>query len=180
MSNYLSVSEYAKLNGKDPGNIRRLLASNRIEGKKIGSQWVIHKDTKYPNDKRRKNGNYHNWRKRLNFNKQKELNTTLSKIIEELQTIYGNNLLQVILYGSYARGTHTNESDVDVALMLQETPSRLVTKKMIDCVSNYELECGKVLSFIDINYDKYNQLKDDLPFYKNIKKEGIVLWKTTT
>ena len=36
----------------------------------------------------------------------------------------------------------------------------------------------KVFSFIDIEKEKMEQWGDILPFYKNIQKEGIVLWKT--
>lgn len=47
---------------------------------------------------------------------------------------------------------------------------------MIECVSERELECDRVLSVVDIEMDKYDLWKDTLPFYKNIEKEGIVLW----
>ena len=50
---------------------------------------------------------------------------------------------------------------------------------MIECVSSHELECGKVLSVIDISAEKFDYWKDTLPFYKSIRKEGIVLWKAT-
>lgn len=178
MNNYLSVSEYAKLTMKDSGNIRRLLASGRLKGQKVGNQWIIPKNAKYPEDKRETNGEYKNWRKRVALNKNKDLMSTVTKMVSSLRTIYANSLLEVILYGSYARGTQTKESDVDIALILQERPSSEVTNSMIECVASYELESGKVLSVIDIDHKKYNQWKNSLPFYKNIQKEGIVLWKT--
>jgi len=177
MTNYLSVTEYAKLHSKDPGNIRRLLASNRLKGQKVGNQWIIQENAVYPLDKREKHGKYHNLRKRLVLNKQKELMKTISNMISSLQGIYGDLLKEIILYGSYARGTQTDESDVDIALMLNGKPSKKVNNAMIDCVASYELECGRVLSVIDIDYKKYKDNINILPFYKNIKKEGIVLWK---
>ena len=39
----------------------------------------------------------------------------LEQYTEILKKIYGKHLKTVILYGSYARGTNTSESDVDVA-----------------------------------------------------------------
>ena len=113
----------------------------------------------------------------MSLNKNKELMMTLSNLIPQLRSIYGDMLSEVILYGSYARGTQSDESDVDIAIFLTGTPSKIATNAMIDCVSLYELECGKVLSVIDIETRKYNQWKDTIPFYKNIQKEGIVLWK---
>ena len=102
---------------------------------------------------------------------------TLTVLTNDLYSIYGDLISQVILYGSYARGTQTEESDVDIAVILTEKPDRTLTNAMIKCVSNHEIACGKVLSVIDVDLEKYNQWKDTLPFYKNIRKEGIVLWQ---
>ena len=113
----------------------------------------------------------------MTLDEHRELMATITTMITSLQSIYGNLMHEVILYGSYARGTQTDESDVDIAILLLGQPSKETTDRMIDCVASHELECGKVLSVIDVNRDKYDQWKDILPFYRNISKEGIVLWK---
>jgi hypothetical protein len=64
MSDYYSVTEFAKLVRKDPGNIRRMLLKGDIPGEKIGKQWIIPKGTHYPDDRRVRLGEYRNWRKR--------------------------------------------------------------------------------------------------------------------
>ena len=176
MAEYLSVTEYAGRHGKDPGNVRKLLASGRLSGQKVGSQWIIAEDTPYPDDRRITSGKYRGWRKRILLNENKELMKFISDMIAELCSIYGGTLCKVILYGSYARGTQTAQSDVDIAILLSGKPQKDVTDAMINCVSSYELACGKVLSVIDIDSEKYDQWKDVLPFYKNIRKEGIILW----
>ena len=178
MAEYLSVTEYAGRHGKDPGNVRKLLASGRLSGQKVGHQWIIAEDTPYPDDRRITSGKYRGWRKRIALNENKELMKLLSDMIAELYSIYGDTLCKVILYGSYARGTQTAQSDVDIAILLSGKPQKDVTDAMINCVSSYELACGKVLSVIDIDSEKYDQWKDVLPFYKNIRKEGIILWPT--
>ena len=176
MAEYLSVTEYAKKTGKDPGNIRRMLASGRLQGEKIGNQWVIPEDSEYPTDKRESSGRYRNWRRRSVLAKNRDLFSSVNKMTGDLSEIYGENLAEIILYGSYARGTQTEESDLDIALILRRKPSHDETSQMLDCVSSYELECGKVLSVIDIDEKKYQQWQATLPFYKNIRKEGIPLW----
>ena len=82
----------------------------------------------------------------------------------------------MILYGSYARGEETEESDVDIALLIRGKADPEMTEKMLVCVSRSELACGKVLSVVDIDIKKYSEWSDTLPYYRNIKKEGIVLW----
>ena len=43
--------------------------------------------------------------------------------------------------------------------------------------SEMDLKYGKVFSIIDIEKEKIDKWGKVLPFYKNIQKEGIVLWK---
>ncbi len=47
---------------------------------------------------------------------------------------------------------------------------------MIDLTVDLELEYNKVLSVLLIDYDNYKEWKTVLPFYKNVQKDGIMLW----
>lgn len=174
----LSVSEYAIRYNKDPGNIRRLLASGRMEGTKVGHQWVIEENTPYPDDNRISTGEYRNWRKHIEFNSNSELADTVRKMNKELRSIYGKYLKKIVLYGSYARGDQSVDSDVDIAIILERGHSKDMHNNMIECVAYYELMCNKVLSVIDVDYHKYEEWKNVVPFYKNIDSEGVVLWKS--
>ena len=177
MSRSLSVTEYAHLTGKDPGNIRRMLITGRLEGTKIGNQWVIPSDAVYPEDRRIKNGNFVNWRKRQSRAETEAVIKRLTVMVEELKKIYGGTLREVMMYGSYARGTQTEDSDVDIALILKERPAEHMTDKMLECVAGSELETGKELSVVDIQESDYENWKTVLPFYSNLASEGIVLWR---
>ena len=120
MESYYTVAEYAKHLGKDPGNIRRMLISGRLEGSKLGNQWVIKAGTPYPEDKRVRSGKYYDWRKRTKFiSGNHSLQPMLEQLVVNLCKIYGDRLERVVLYGSYARGTQTAESDIDIALLLK-------------------------------------------------------------
>lgn len=179
MEGYYSVSEYARIMGKDPGNIRRNLINGKIRGEKIGKQWVIPKDATYPKDNRVKSGKYQDWRKLIQIRRNNpDLMKALIKMCGELGAVYGSMLERIILYGSYARGEETIESDVDIALILNGVQSEKIHDLMTDIVVDYELEQGVTLSVISIDKGQYQQWNSTLPFYKNISKEGIVLWKT--
>ena len=176
MTDYLSVSEYARLHGKDPGNIRRLLSAGRLQGQKVGKQWIIPCNAPYLKDRRASGSKCRRAKTHTVLKEHKELMNTINSMIDALKNIYGDLLYEVILYGSYARGTQTAKSDVDIAVMLFSKTPRNITDKMIDCVAGHELECGKVLSVIDVNCTAYSKWNDVLPFYRNIDIEGIVLW----
>lgn len=176
MTNYISVTEYAEKYKKDPGNIRRMLIEGRMQGFKIGKRWVIDENEPYPEDRRVKSGQYAGWRKRAAYYQAAAIRSQLAPLVNDLVDIYGESLESIILYGSYARGTQTEESDVDVALIVDEKSTHVHRSDMLDCVVKYELELDKVLSVVDIEAQKFHDLEDVLPYYINILKEGIVLW----
>ena len=108
---------------------------------------------------------------------QVTIELALEKMIPGLQAIYGDLIDSVILYGSTARGTRTDDSDVDVAILLHTGATREMREQMLDLIVDLELACGKVLSVLCIDYEKFTEWKDTLPFYKNIRKDGVVLWQ---
>ena len=178
MSDFYTVSQFANIYGKDPGNVRRLLINGQLKGEKVGNQWLIPKNTEYPTDKRIKTGAYRNWRKSTGFrSRHPELMRNLKSMCNNLQDAYGDTLTKVILYGSYARGQETSESDVDIALVLKEPQNNLQHEKMTDIVVDYELDLGVTLSVITIEQSEYLEWHTILPFYKNIDKEGLTIWK---
>ena len=82
---------------------------------------------------------------------------------------------RIILYGSVAKRTQTAESDVDIAVIVRRYTEDM-HDKMIDLTVDMELEYNKVLSVLLIDYDNFREWEDVLPFYKNMKKDGIMLW----
>lgn len=105
------------------------------------------------------------------------VDTALAQIVPGLRDIYGTLIDSVILYGSTARGTGTEDSDVDIAVLIRSGATKEMREQMLDLVVNLELACGKVLSVLCIDYEKYTEWKDTLPFYQNIQKDGVVLWQ---
>ena len=99
------------------------------------------------------------------------------QLIPEIVEIYGDLLVSVILYGSVARGTQTDESDIDIAVMLRNKENNEMKERMTDIIVDLELEYNKVLSILRIDYEKFKVWEDTMPFYKNMKKDGVILWQ---
>ena len=47
-----------------------------------------------------------------------EMKNLILQYVDSVQKIYGTHLKQVILYGSYARGDFTEDSDVDLMILV--------------------------------------------------------------
>ena len=95
------------------------------------------------------------------------------KIAENYEDVIDN----IVLYGSYVRGQETPDSDIDIAVILRLPQTDEQHQKMIDIVVDYELKLGVTLSVISIEKDNFNEWNSTLPFYKNLLKEGISIWK---
>lgn len=105
------------------------------------------------------------------------LRTITQKIVFEYQNVYGSNLVNVYLYGSYARGDYDEDSDIDLVAIVKGTREELQNqlKNIWDISSDLELEYEVIISPTVIPFDEFEQYKEDLPYYKNIEKEGVKL-----
>lgn len=100
-----------------------------------------------------------------------------TELVNGLKDIFNDRLISVILYGSVARGTDIDESDIDIAIILKDAKKQQGMEKLIDLMVDLDLKYDKVFSVIDIDYDEFIKWEEILPFYKNVKKDGMVLWK---
>lgn len=99
------------------------------------------------------------------------------ELINGLCGIFGSNILQIILYGSVARNEAMPESDIDVAIILKGRLTAEKREPFMTFAANLDMKYGRVFSIIDIEQSNMEKWGNILPFYRNIQKEGIVLWK---
>ncbi|MCK6604662.1 MAG: nucleotidyltransferase domain-containing protein [Ignavibacteriaceae bacterium] len=99
-----------------------------------------------------------------------------SEISSELQKVLGDKLKKIILYGSYARGDHSADSDIDILVVIDDSDVR----KYNDILSEIELSIlsryGFLISFIQEEQSFYDFHKNSLPFFRNVVEEGKVLY----
>lgn len=101
----------------------------------------------------------------------------LQELVDGILTIFDTRVIRIVLYGSYARGTNTPESDVDIALLLAGSLDKEMENRLSDLIVDLNLKYDKVFSVIDIDYSVFQKWEEIIPFYKNVNKEGVVLWK---
>lgn len=109
-----------------------------------------------------------------------KLQNVLEEYVKGLFKIIGKNMKQVILYGSYARGEQNEDgeiSDIDIMILvdLTEEEIKILEKKIIDYSYDLDLQYDVLLSPIIENIEVFNKRVNYMAFYKNIKKEGVLL-----
>ena len=98
-------------------------------------------------------------------------------LISGLREIFAQNVSQIILYGSVARREETAESDIDIAIILDVAQASAIRERFIEWNSEMDMKYNRVFSIVDIEKSQMDKWGNVLPFYKNIKEEGVVLWK---
>ena len=101
----------------------------------------------------------------------------LNEFIAFVKTHYGENLKNIIVYGSYARGDYHECSDIDL-MILVDMPEKKIKETentIYDGAFDLELKYGKVLSPVIKNQEFFEYWSDTLPFYQNVKQEGVIV-----
>lgn len=95
----------------------------------------------------------------------------------QVKRILGDKLTKVILYGSYARGDYSENSDVDIMVLttLTDDEIRGIKETIFNLAFDFQMEYGIDISVIVKNEEHFNHWLGALPFYDNVKKEGVVL-----
>ncbi len=100
----------------------------------------------------------------------------VEEVVELLKLHYGDRLLKVILYGSYARGDYHADSDIDFLVVLKDEFK--LTKELndlVDLMLDLSLRENIYLSVRPVS-DKQYQQKANWLFFENVQKDGLVVY----
>lgn len=94
--------------------------------------------------------------------------------------IFANKLSSIILYGSYARNDYSNESDIDIMLLIDVPADKLKAfndeiAKLAGRLSLESEECVTV-SIVMQDTETFEKYKAILPYFRNISDEGVVVY----
>lgn len=101
----------------------------------------------------------------------------IMKFSQQVKKILGNKLDKVILYGSYARGDYNEYSDVDIMVLTTLTDKEIekIEPILFDLAFDFQMDYGIDISVVVKNKEQFEYWLGALPFYNNVKKEGVVL-----
>ncbi len=94
---------------------------------------------------------------------------------QSLETLLGERLVRIALFGSRARGDYGNESDIDIAVLVRGLTSDL-KDQILDKVAQIEFEYLSPLSVLVLSEDEFNHLKGrERRIALDIETEGVSL-----
>lgn len=115
---------------------------------------------------------------------QESLSEILRETRDGMENIFGSQLENVILYGSYARGDADEWSDIDILVLVRGIPREELWRyngKISAVLSKIERErdFDILLSVHLADSRTFHEYANHLPFYMNIIREGIPLVRET-
>lgn len=98
----------------------------------------------------------------------------LQEAVRACTGIFGG-IHDAYLYGSYARGDFTAESDVDLLLTVDLPPEklRLYRSAVASVSSDLSLKHDVTVSIAVKSSEQFLKYQSALPYYRNVIKEGI-------
>ncbi|MEW5693042.1 MAG: nucleotidyltransferase domain-containing protein [Candidatus Hydrogenedentota bacterium] len=100
---------------------------------------------------------------------------SIEEFSKKVKELLGDNLLEIKLYGSKVRGDDTQESDIDIMIVLKDKNPQ-IREKIADIAVDINLKYGIILAlniFSKYEYDK--NMYFETPFIKNVLKQSINL-----
>ena len=105
---------------------------------------------------------------------QEQLDNITTEVVKIYQNVYGDDISDIILYGSYARGDSKDDSDIDVVAIVKGAREDLQKRLRIvwELTVDIGLENDVIVSPMVIPYDEFETYKRILPYYRSIAEEG--------
>ena len=108
------------------------------------------------------------------MNANPNLDIICQKVVDCYKKIYGDAIRGIYLYGSYARGDYDEESDIDFAAIVEGEKPQWSEKRyaLVHEAGEIDLEYEVFVSPKVIAAEYFDKYSNELPYYKNILKEG--------
>ena len=98
-----------------------------------------------------------------------------SEVEKRLSILFGNSLVKVIIYGSYAEGGYDEQSDIDLLALVTENDDDIENKR--DAITDIVAEVSSIynifVSIIVKNEKLFYERAEYVPFYMNVARHGI-------
>jgi len=100
----------------------------------------------------------------------------LFEISRKLKERFGNSIVKIILFGSYARGDYGAESDIDLLVVVKGDSIVDIEDDIRRIIYSFIPVVGRLISVKIVGAEKYAKMKEiNHSFIQSVEREGMVI-----
>ena len=102
----------------------------------------------------------------------------LQQYVNALREMYASHVRRIILYGSYARGDFSADSDIDIMILvdISDIEIKEYFDRLVEITYDFNMEHDLDIKPIAKNEAQFKKWETEYPFYANVSREGVVLY----
>ena len=104
---------------------------------------------------------------------KEDVKDTLKELKKRIEGMLKEKFVEIILFGSYARGDYEPDSDIDVLLVVKEKLTRKERDGISRISSDLSLTYDIVITCFDYLYTDFKNRNS--PFLLNVRREGVAI-----
>ncbi|MBR5357025.1 MAG: nucleotidyltransferase domain-containing protein [Lachnospiraceae bacterium] len=103
------------------------------------------------------------------------------KTVRDVPKALSDKCRKIILYGSYARGDYSEDSDVDIAILTDSdrTENQKYNAKLDDIATQIGYKTTAVVNYVCLPLNEFEEKKSWYPYFANIERDGVLLYERT-
>lgn len=101
------------------------------------------------------------------------------KTVRDVPKALSNKCRKIILYGSYARGDYSEDSDVDIAILTDSdrTENQKYNATLDDIAAQIGYKTTAVVNYVCLPLNEFEEKKSWYPYFANIERDGVLLYE---
>jgi len=104
---------------------------------------------------------------------ESQLSKNIEEVVKCYREVYGRDIVDIVLYGSYARGDYMEGSDIVAVVEGSRKDLQDKLKRVWAVSAELGLANDIIVSPTVIPYDEFEKYKQTLPYYRNIAEDSM-------
>ena len=98
--------------------------------------------------------------------------------VKEIPELLQNDVEEIVLYGSYARGDYTEDSDIDIAILTRSDrkSNESYGDQLDEIATRIGYDTYEIVNYVCLPFKEFEEKKSWYPYFQSIEREGVILY----
>jgi len=110
------------------------------------------------------------------MNEEEKYTKTLKEFVYRVRSLFGDRISRIYVYGSFAKGTVSPYSDIDIFLVYKNIDAEELLDKLSEISFDIVCEYGKLVEVVFVSEEEFKAQVGKSPFLWEVLKHGKVVY----